>query len=196
MAQLREAAVVPGEREQLEHLLLDAARVVLPLGAAAAISAVGNHGANAGLPRPPPLAAWRVLPVTRASGRPVPSGRIGRRHHGQRRPQALLRPDLELVRQPWFTLWCVLPASFSSLLCWSVRLSLSSLTMIAVVSLLVCPWNCLAFIQCGVNLYRERGHCLTGSFRPLKYHVRQTKRNCTTVCVGANYRQVSCLMFS
>ena len=49
MAQLREAAVVPGEREQLEHLLLDAARVVLPLGAAAAISAVGNHGANAAL---------------------------------------------------------------------------------------------------------------------------------------------------
>lgn len=94
MAQLREPAVVAGEREQLEHLLLDAACVVLPLGAAAAISAVGNHGANAGLPRPPPLAAWRVLPVTRASGRPVPSGRIGRRHHGQRRPQALLRPDL------------------------------------------------------------------------------------------------------
>ena len=47
-AQLSEAVVVAGERERLEHLL-DAARVVLPLGAAAAISAVGNHGASAAL---------------------------------------------------------------------------------------------------------------------------------------------------
>lgn len=50
MAQLKEAAVVAaGERERLEHLLLDAARVVLPLGAAGAISTVGNHGANVAL---------------------------------------------------------------------------------------------------------------------------------------------------
>ena len=48
-AQLSEAVVVAGERERLEHLLLDAARVVLPLGAAAAMSAVGNHGASAAL---------------------------------------------------------------------------------------------------------------------------------------------------
>ncbi|OEL23725.1 hypothetical protein BAE44_0015256 [Dichanthelium oligosanthes] len=48
MAQLGEAVVLGG-RDGLKHLFLDAARVVMLLGAAAAISTVGSPGANAAL---------------------------------------------------------------------------------------------------------------------------------------------------
>lgn len=82
MANRAEGAAA-GDREALQNLFLDVARVLVVFG----------RRTRAGVPQPPALAARRVAPRAgaSASGRTLPALGTGRHRHGHRHPEELAR---------------------------------------------------------------------------------------------------------